>query len=502
MRSGTGFITNTPEPMKLFNPCRAAPLASCVAALSMAVGRAAIVDDIGLTQLRALDPSLTGSGVNVGQAEADADAGAADSFEVNPGTVGQPASLFSYISGAGTVNGIFPNAVGTESGHADQVGANFYGTSSGVAPGVAHVDNYDASYFYNTIVVGQTTIQAKVVNQSFVFTGLTTLQQQQVEQNYDNFTARYGTLFVDGAGNSGTPSAPSTAYNSIAVGAYGGSSAVGPTSDGRSKPDITAPGSATSFSTPLVSGAAAILIQAGLRGDGGAGTSTTATDHRTVKALLLNGAVKPADWFHSDTQPLDPRYGTGVLNVYNSYLELRGGQHPFIVTTTGSSHAPPTTASNEPTTRGWDLNTIAPSGSPSQDATNHYFFDLTSPAGSNFQFTGTLTWDRQLNQAGITNLDLYFYDALTNVLIGSSVSTVDNVEHLFLPKLTSGRFDLEVFYNGASRIGGGGETYALAFDFAPVPEPTASIMMLTGVIALASRGRRRVSIYWRLEQQG
>ena len=473
---------------------RAALLAFFITGLASAPGiRATIVDDIGLTQLRALDPSLTGSGVNVGQPEADEDPGTPDAFQVNPAAVGQPASLFTYTSAAGTATGTFPNAVGTQSSHGNTVGANFYGTASGVAPGVAHVYSYDASYFYNNLIASQTAIPAKVVNQSFIFTGLTVLQQQQVEQTYDDFAARYGTIFVNGAGNSGTPSAPSTAYNGIAVGAFGGVSAVGPTSDGRSKPDITAPGSATSFSTPLVAGAAAILVQAGARGDGGAGTATAATDNRTIKALLLNGAVKPAGWAHTTTQPLDPRYGTGVLNVYNSYLELKGGEHSFTVTTNGSSHLPPSTANNEPVTRGWDLNTIAPTGLPFQDATNHYFFDLTNPPNSSFQFTATLTWERQFGQSGINNLDLYFYDVLTNTLLGASISTVDNVEHLYLPTLASGRYDLEVFYNGASPIGLGGETYALAFDFAPVPEPSSIVLILGGFGAFAFRIRRRVS---------
>ena len=39
-------------------------------------------------------------------------------------------------------------------------------------------------------------------------------------------------------------------------------------------------------------------MQAGLRGDGGSDTNAAA-DMRTIKALLLNGAVKPADWTNS-----------------------------------------------------------------------------------------------------------------------------------------------------------------------------------------------------------
>ena len=119
-----------------------------------------------------------------------------------------------------------------------------------------------------------------------------------------------------------------------------GNSSVGPTVDnGRAKPDITAPASATSFSTPLVTGAAAVLMQAGLRGDGG-GNTNAAADIRTVKALLLNGAVKPADWTNNPPSPLDPRYGAGMLNVFNSYEQLAGGKHGYIVSTSVSSGRP------------------------------------------------------------------------------------------------------------------------------------------------------------------
>ena len=66
-------------------------------------------------------------------------------------------------------------------------------------------------------------------------------------------------------------------------------------------------------------------MQAALRGDGGSDTNS-AFDIRTIKALLLNGAVKPADWTNIAPSPLDTRYGAGVLNVLNSYEQLAGGR--------------------------------------------------------------------------------------------------------------------------------------------------------------------------------
>src|SRR3989442_1688197 len=262
-------------------------------------------DPVGVIFLRSLDSSLTGSGVSVIQAEAPV---SGTSWEVSPLAVGQPGSLFTWISGTATNAAIFPNSSGTESGHADEVGNDFYGTAAGVAPGVAHIDNYEAGFFYSSRVQSLTAISGKIVNQSFIFVGPTTTY----DQNYDNYAARFGTLFVNGAGNSGTVSAPATCYNGLGVAAYGGSSATGPTADGRSKPDITAPASLTSFSTPLVAGAAVILLQAANRDDGGPSPASRAGDIRTLKALLLNGAEKPADWPHVAPAPLDTRYGAGV----------------------------------------------------------------------------------------------------------------------------------------------------------------------------------------------
>ncbi|MEP6663506.1 MAG: hypothetical protein ABJC04_07555, partial [Verrucomicrobiota bacterium] len=102
--------------------------------------RATDLDSLGFTLLRTVDPSLTGAGISVAQPEASQ---TSLDYEVNPAAVGQPANLFTYFSSSG-ISSKFPNAVGTESSHADGVGGNFYGTDHGVAPGVAHVDNYEA----------------------------------------------------------------------------------------------------------------------------------------------------------------------------------------------------------------------------------------------------------------------------------------------------------------------------------------------------------------------
>ena len=273
--------------------------------------RASNLDTVGVTVLRAMTTNLNGAGIRVAQPEAVESAGTTN-FEVNPGVPGQPASLFTYISSGGTANN-FPNAVGGASGHAGGVAGNFYGLSGGAATNVAHVDNYDADSFVQVseVAVGPVTnyivtlpatnINDPVVNQSFVFLNpdfshISTNEEEAVDSAYDDYAAQYHTLFVSGAGNGGPVNPPASCYNGLGVGVSDGGSSYGPTLDnGRCKPDLIAPGGATSFSTPYVSGAAAVLMQAGLRGDGGSDTNSAA-DIRTVKALLINGAVKPADW--------------------------------------------------------------------------------------------------------------------------------------------------------------------------------------------------------------
>ncbi len=315
-----------------------------------------------------------------------------------------------------------------------------------------------------------------VVNQSFTFGREPASTQQHIDSAYDNYSVQNKTLFISAANNYGTvaPSstnvcAPGTAYNCISVGAYqSGSSynSLGPTIDnGRSKPDITALAGETSFSTPQVAGAAAVLMQAGLRGDGGSATNSAA-DMRTVKALLLNGAVKPADWTNLAPSPLDFRYGAGVVNVFNSYEQIVGGKQSYIVSTsvtTNSPHPPTGATGTIGALSGWDFNTNT--SSATTDVVNHYYFNVTNDLNAaQFNATATLVWNRQQNQTAINNLDLFLYNCANSNLVASSTSLVDNVEHLWLPQLPQGRYDLQVLKLGGTTVSTN-ETYALAWDF-------------------------------------
>ena len=261
--------------------------------------------------------------------------------------------------------------------------------------------------------------------------------------------------------------------------AYGGASSIGPTTDNkRSKPDLTAPADATSDSTPLVAGAAAILLQAGLRGDGGSDTNSAA-DARTLKALLLNGAIKPADWTNGSAVPLDQRYGAGILNVFESYKQLAGGKHAFIATSSvavGAAHPPTGSTNNLSSLFGWDLDTAT--SSSTNDAVNHYYFNL--PGGNSngaFTATATLVWNRQQNKTAINEVDLYLYGTAATNLLARSSNSIDNVKQIFIPQLAPGRYDLQVLKKGGSGANfvSASITYALAFEFFNVTLGTAHL---------------------------
>jgi hypothetical protein len=264
-----------------------------------------------------------------------------------------------------------------------------------------------------------------------------------------------------------TPISPGSCYNGMGIGIFSTNamSSVGPTSDGRAKPDLVAPNSCcSSFTTPLVSGAAALLWQAGGENDGGANTAAIATNSVTVKALLLNGAVKMTNWTNGIRRPLDARYGAGVLNIYNSDLQLRGGRRTAIATnsTSPGAHPPTGDTANIASLRGWDYSGIQ--STVPNDRVAHYYFNLPTNSGA-FSVTATLVWKKSAGP--LANLDLFLYNTTNNALVISSTSTVDNVEHIFVPKLAAGRYDLQVLKHGG--VGqSGSENYALAFDFSPV----------------------------------
>jgi hypothetical protein len=231
-------------------------------------------------------------------------------------------------------------------------------------------------------------------------------------------------------------------YHTISVGRDDGYHAAGVTAHdvaGRVKPDIVAPEYATSWTTPMVAGAAG-LLHTGLSA---APHSRTGADlPRVTKALLLASATKNTvpDWDNTSTRPLDERYGAGELNIHHAWLALSAERKISGNTTHGI--------------RGWAAETV------NGNSSNTWFF--TIPAGPvSTPFCAALTWHRAVttsisgdepNQtrtwdATLANLNLRLHQA-NGFTIGSQIaessSTVDNVELIYQPALAPGSYAIVV----------------------------------------------------------
>ena len=318
---------------------------------------------------------------------------------------------------------------------------------------------------------------AEVITMSIGFGGVSDASDQW-SLALDHIVNTNGSVITVSAGNDGPGTSsmaglPNGAYNIITVGATGDTlgnasqdysrvanySSRGPTPDGRAKPDIIAPGSllhlptlggawadgnGTSFATPMVAGGAALLK--GMGSDLG-----FATDPKLIKSVLLNSADKLAGWSHTSTQPLDFSQGAGQMNLRKAYEQyLPGEQGPGTVDSVG-----------------WDTQVAT------EAAENFYALDANVLAGE--FVTATLVWDRivttnteDIDSAIYTvdhfdNLDLMLYAAndLTTPL-ASSISSVDNVEHIRFQAPQNGQYVLGVKMTGASI--GDWEDYGLAWE--------------------------------------
>lgn len=437
------------------------------------------LDQIGYTDLIAQDPSLSGTGIRVAQVEAPLNG---NQWQSNPAYAGISSSKFTYFDRTNP----FPTGSAfqsqLESADANIVAARFYADPSGtanqqgIAPGLSAIDVYEAGYFFDNLIMAATDTNSSIVNQSFIFDRVIIFK----DRAYDDYAATHNVLFINGINTNQTPATiptPGSSYNGITVGTPNAS--VTSLSDGRSKPDIVAPGSErSSFTVPLVSGSAALLQQAGARGDGGADTTNSATDIRTLKALLLNGATKPSNWSQTNTRPLDRNLGAGILNIDRSYQQLQGGMHAPTETQHIKSDSSTTPSSSIPTRisslSGWNLATITTTNADelnpdNLDGLHHYHFTLD--AAANYSLNATLSWNRQAGKATINNLNLRLYNTTHSTPVAASISPIDNVEHLHLTQLPAGDYILQVHSEHANSVSND-EDYALAFHFQALP-PTA-----------------------------
>jgi hypothetical protein len=338
------------------------------------------------------------------------------------------------------------------SSHATTVGKNLFGNTTSITPGITQIDAYGlttwlgstSGWFSGTPPTETNPLQ----NHSWV-SWLSNSNFPNPCARMDYAVNRDGFLPIVGLYNTdyGEQNIPSeipdlygTIYNGITVGVSDGTHHYGLTNyngSGRTKPEIVAPSTFTSYATPIVTSAAAFLIDA-------AGANATAKDQLVLKAILLAGADKSfaLDWDQTTTRPIDEKYGAGELDIYESYFIQAGGQY---------------NSANNLEERGWDLKNIGNNGQ-----SGSYTYNMTVPIGFELrQFSTILTWNVRVNNfftPSLANLALHLRDSSNN-LLQTSDSAVDNVEHIWRDEnntLAAGDYTLEVTSNR-------GIEYALAW---------------------------------------
>ena len=431
--------------------------------------RAAYIDDIGYTALQAQLGALTptGAGVRVAQVEAPIN----DVSGISPPPpIFMPDPSYSEFLGR-TITAVGGNPSDNYSGHATTVGTLFYGSSSSIAPGIGTIDVYEANNWINSLYVSTpgpnygkaTTSPDRVTNHSWVGGGADAVGDGAILRLVDRQVALNESIQVvgltNGPGNS--PLLGGSGYNVIAVGRTDGSHQQGSVAvdtvygAGRTVPTLVAPMGTTSAATPVVSAAAALLVQTGHQNvnlsEGsttiaGIGTVYNAERSETIKAVLMAGADRETantsttaditDYRsagHETANGLDSRYGAGQVNILNSYHILAGGEQRS-----------QQNGGSDITSHGFDY-AGAFGGLNGSARTASYFFDATN----HVTLFASLVWNLSVsNDANLTatlhHLSLSLFDVTTNTLVATSSSPLDNTQNLFFHLLLGDRYEMRV----------------------------------------------------------
>lgn len=428
--------------------------------------------DIGYTSLQARLGVETpdGTGVDVTHIEAPANTSPPYVYRPNPNAA-------EFTAPPELAKTFFPECAAcdnsTYSGHAYNVGVNLYGNSLSIAPGILQIGvNEVNNWLVGTLRSGfsQNPVveNRRIQNHSWIGADA---DQGDILRRLDWTINRDGVVVCVATDNSAgaMPTMLSSAYNVLTVGKSNGVSSYGPTvidAPGRVKPDIVAPGNLPSYATPMVGGATALLLQT--MNDAGYLIGQRMPQALTTKAILMAGASK----YHPNyallntwrkgfatpstdgTVPLDYRFGAGMLDIDDSHRILTAGEQNA-------------SSSSLVTATGWDYvdDSQFPAG-----ATRQYFFEV--PAFSYIrQLSVLVTWNRHVTRSGTTtsstlaniNLKLFTASGFTKgSQVDQSISSLDNVEHIFLKNLLGGRYVFEVTTDSSW-------DYAIAWDVATNP---------------------------------
>lgn len=354
------------------------------------------------------------------------------------------------------------------SNHASGVARYAFG-QDGPAPGVARVHCYSVSNWLGegylrtgSELPPDDWNEARVFNHSWV--AQTAGYAPQVLRRIDWLADERDILCVVGLNNGqgDVPDLLASGFNVISVGTVAGNHSGGITSmegEGRGKPELVAPGSLTSWSTPVVTGCVAVLLQ---EADAIAerdpdGPDAWAVRSEVVKALLMGGAHKPVGWSPREGETLDRQWGAGIVDIDRALLMLAGG-----------NTAPGPTIHRY----GWASHALT------AEAQHAYTFTTTADQG---EACFTLVWHRKVaggtaevrnNQTGETrtvwnnssalaqyDLELVRIDDAGNEqVVAASASTVDNVEVIHLQAMPAGTWTV--------RVKRGADGYGIPWDYA------------------------------------
>jgi hypothetical protein len=391
-------------------------------------------DDIGWTRLAAeLGTAIPdGTGVSVSQVEVHEPSGYYLPDPLDFEFMGK-----SFVNVSGTATGV--------SAHATAVGRLFYGTVDSIARGISQIASYHAPDWTGADLLRQGTLLPPAIetnaveNHSWIVdSGAVT----DITRRLDFAIDRDGFTAVVGLNNSRATPIPlllAHNYNAITVGRTDGDHSRGTTTfdaPGRTKPDLVVPVGFTSFAVPLVSGAAALLIQT-------ATTNTALADARKpqcIKALLLAGATKNEfpGWNRTSDRPLDSVYGAGELNIYDSYHVLTSGQQ-----------AP--SATGLVACSGWDFRSLM--------VGDRSTYHLAVPESNVLtRLSVVLSWHRTVSGwlpgvSSVPYLGLRLCKAngfVTGDQLDASTGTLDNVQHIYQRHLPAGQYAIEVVASNAA----------------------------------------------------
>ncbi len=272
-------------------------------------------------------------------------------------------------------------------------------------------------------------------------------------------------------------------------------SSKGPTSDGRCKPDIVAPGNClaavagepdiyeptgtwSSFATPVVAGTAALLIQQASLDPNLQPATEREGGNCVIKALLLNSAIKLPYWHKGRLSkdddhdvPLDYLQGAGMVNALEAHRQLLAGRH--------LPDACPTT--------GWDINKLDHEQTPAN------IYKITIPEPADKMITATVVWNKHFaadypfehdrEKDADLRLDVWAVDSNdpnNAYLLDYSDSRTDNVEHIYLPADANiADYEIVVSYSYDHDVNQPQVTppYGLAWNVAPKPARDDSLWL-------------------------